>query len=169
MTFVLWMTGLPSSGKTTITRKLAEHIQNLAILDGDELREWLSPKDFSREGRNKHNRKVANIAKLLLKHNVPVGVSLISPYLENREIAKKIIGNNKFFELYVKCSLEKCEERDIKGLYKKARNNEIKNFTGVNDPYEEPPNPDIFIDTEKYTSEECVTKILDFLKLKKCI
>ena len=169
MTFVLWMTGLPSSGKTTIIRKLAEHIQNLAILDGDELREWLSPKDFSREGRNEHNRKVANLAKLLLKHNVPVGVSLISPYLENREIAKKIIGNNKFFELYVKCSLEKCEERDIKGLYKKARDNEIKNFTGVNDPYEEPPNPDVFIDTEKYTIEECVSKILDFLKLKKCI
>ena len=169
MTFVLWMTGLPSSGKTTIIRKLAEHIQNLAILDGDELREWLSPKDFSREGRNEHNRKVANLAKLLLEHNVPVGVSLISPYLENREIAKKIIDNNKFFELHVKCSLEKCEERDIKGLYKKARNNEIKNFTGVNDPYEEPPNPDIFIDTEKYTSEECVNKILDFLKSKKCI
>ena len=72
MTFELWMTGLPSSGKTTIIRKLAEHIQNLAILDGDELRKWLSPNDFSREGRNKHNRKVANIAKLLLKHNVPV-------------------------------------------------------------------------------------------------
>jgi len=169
MNFVLWTTGLPSSGKTTIIRKLAEHIQNLAILDGDELREWLSPKDFSREGRNEHNRKVANLAKLLLEHNVPVGVSLISPYLENREIAKKIIGNNKFFELYVKCSLEKCEERDIKGLYKKARNNEIKNFTGINDPYEEPPNPDVFIDTEKYTIEECVSKILDFLKLKKCI
>ena len=169
MTFVLWMTGLPSSGKTTIIRKLAEHIQNLAILDGDELREWLSPKDFSREGRNEHNRKVANLAKLLLEHNVPVGVSLISPYIENCETAKKIIGNNKFFELHVKCSLEKCEERDIKGLYKKARDNEIKNFTGVNDPYEEPPNPDVFIDTEKYTIEECVSKILDFLKLKKCI
>ena len=166
MTFVLWTTGLPSSGKTTINRKLAEHIQNLAILDGDELREWLSPKDFSREGRNEHNKKTANLAKLLLEHNVPVGVSLISPYLENREIAKKIIGNNKFFDLYVKCSLEKCEERDIKGLYKKARNNEIKNFTGINDPYEEPPNPDVFIDTEKYTIEECVSKVLDFLKSK---
>jgi adenylylsulfate kinase len=94
---------------------------------------------------------------------------LISPYLENRETAKKIIGNTKFFELHVKCSLEKCEERDVKGLYKKARNNEIKNFTGINDPYEEPPNPDIFIDTEEYTAEESVSKILDFLKLKKCI
>jgi adenylylsulfate kinase len=111
MTFVLWTTGLPSSGKTTIIRKLAEHIQNLAILDGDELREWLSPKDFSREGRNEHNRKVANLAKMLFEHNVPVGVSLISPYLENRETAKKIIDDDKFFELYVKCSLEKCEER----------------------------------------------------------
>ena len=169
MTFVLWTTGLPSSGKTTIIRKLTEHIQNLAVLDGDELREWLSPKDFSREGRNEHNRKVANLAKMLLDHNVPVGVSLISPYLENRETAKKIIGDNKFFELYVKCSLEKCEERDVKGLYKKARDNEIKNFTGVNDPYEEPPNPDVVINTQKYTVEESVNKILDFLKLKKCI
>ena len=167
MTFVLWMTGLPSSGKTTITRKLAENIKNLAILDGDELREWLSPKNFSRKGRDEHNRRVAHIAKILLEHNVPVGVSLISPYLENRETAKKIINNNKkFFEVYVKCSLEKCEERDIKGLYKKARNNEIKNFTGVNDPYEEPPNPDILIDTEKYTAKECVKKVLDFLKSK---
>ena len=167
MTFVLWMTGLPSSGKTTIIRKLAEQIQNLAILDGDELREWLSPKDFSREGRNEHNKKVAYLAKMLLEHNVPVGVSLISPYLENRETARKIINNDKkFFELYVKCSLEKCEERDEKGLYKKARNNEIKNFTGVNDPYEEPPDPDILIDTEKYTIEECVSKVLDFLKSK---
>ena len=168
MTFVLWMTGLPCSGKTTIIRKLAEHIQNLAILDGDELREWLSPKDFSREGRIEHNRKVANLAKMLVEHGVPVGVSLISPYSENRETARKIINNNKkFFELYVKCSLEKCEERDIKGLYKKARNNEIKNFTGVNDPYEEPSNPDLVIDTEKYADEECVRKILDFLESKK--
>ena len=167
MTFVLWMTGLPSSGKTTIIRKLAENIKNLAILDGDELREWLSPKNFSRKGRDEHNRRVAHIAKILLEHNVPVGVSLISPYLENRESGKKIINNNKkFFEVYVKCSLEKCEERDIKGLYKKARNNEIKNFTGVNDPYEEPPNPDILIDTEKYTDKECVKKVLDFLKSK---
>ena len=167
MTFVLWMTGLPSSGKTTIIRKLAENIKNLAILDGDELREWLSPKNFSRKGRDEHNRRVAHIAKILLEHNVPVGVSLISPYLENRETAKKIISNDKkFFEVYVKCSLEKCEERDVKGLYKKARNNEIKNFTGVNDPYEEPPNPDILIDTEKYTTKECVKKVLDFLKSK---
>jgi adenylylsulfate kinase len=162
------MTGLPCSGKTTIIRKLAKHVQNLAILDGDELREWLSPKDFSHEGRNEHNRKVAHLAKMLLDHNVPVGVSLISPYLENREDARKIINNSKkFFELYVKCSLEKCEERDVKELYKKARKNEIKNFTGINDPYEEPLNPDLIVNTEKHTDEECVNQILDFLESKK--
>ena len=159
MTFVLWTTGLPSSGKTTIIRKVAEHIQNLAILDGDELREWLSPKDFSREGRNEHNRKVANLAKILLEHNVPVGVSLISPYLENRETAKKIIGNNKFFELHVKCSLEKCEERDVKGLYELARKGVIKEFTGISDPYEAPTDAEIVVDSSGTPPEELVDQI----------
>ena len=116
MSFVLWMTGLPCSGKTTIARKLQESIPNLAILDGDELREWLSPKDFSKEGRDEHNRKVAHLAKLLWKHNVPVSVSLISPYEENRKLAREIIGNDNFIETYVKCALDVCEERDVKGL-----------------------------------------------------
>lgn len=165
MSFIIWMTGLPCSGKTTIARKLQNLVLNLAVLDGDELREWLSPKDFTREGRNKHNRKVAYLAKLLLKHNVPVGVSLISPYLENRETARKIIGDDKrFVETYVKCSLEKCESRDTRGMYKKARNKEIQNFTGISDPYEEPPNPDLIIDTEKKTAEESVQTLLDYLK-----
>src|SRR3990172_1952935 len=113
MSFVVWLTGLPCSGKTTIARKLQEFIPNLAVLDGDELREWLSPKDFSREGRNEHNRKVAHLAKLLLKHNVPVTVSLISPYAENRQNARKIIGDDKFIECYVKCSLDVCENSSI--------------------------------------------------------
>jgi adenylylsulfate kinase len=159
------MTGLPCSGKTTILRKLQETIPNLAMLDGDELREWLSPKDFSKEGRDEHNKKVAYLAKLLLKHKVPVGVSLVSPYIENRENARKIINdNNRFFEVYVKCSLEKCEQRDVKGMYKKARAGTIKNFTGLDDPYESPPNPDLVIDTEKQTLEESVQTVKDFLR-----
>jgi len=129
------MTGLPCSGKSSIAKKLEDSIPNLAVLDGDELREWLSPKDFSREGRNEHNRKVAHLAKLLVKHNVPVCVSLISPYAENRQTARKIIDNENFIESYVKCSLETCETRDVKGMYKKARNNEIKNFTGMPKSY----------------------------------
>ncbi len=164
MSFVLWMTGLPCSGKTTIARKLQESIPNLAILDGDELREWLSPKDFSREGRNEHNRKVAHLAKLLLKHNVPVSVSLISPYFENRKSAREIIGDDIFIETYVKCSLDVCEERDVKGMYKKARNKEIKGFTGIDDPYDVPKNPELIIETENETLENSVEKILNYLK-----
>ena len=164
MSFVLWMTGLPCSGKTTIARKLQEQIPNLAILDGDELREWLSPKDFSREGRNEHNRKVAHLAKLLLKHNVPVSVSLISPYFENRKSAREIIGDKNFIETYVKCPLDVCEERDVKGMYKKARNNEIKSFTGIDDPYDIPENPALTIDTKNKSLDESVEQILTHLK-----
>ncbi len=164
MTFVIWMTGLPCSGKTTIARKLQEFVPNLAILDGDELREWLSPKDFSKEGRDEHNRKVAHLANLLLKHNVPVSVSLISPYEENRSLAREIIGNDNFIETFVKCALDVCEKRDVKGMYKKARNNEIKGFTGIDDPYDVPKNPELTIETENETLDNSVEKILNYLK-----
>ena len=166
MNFVLWMTGLPCSGKTTLARKLAEKVNNLAILDGDELREWLSSKDFSRKGINEHNSKVANLAKLLSNHNVPVLVSLISPFNENREDARKIIGDDKFIEIYIKCSLSVCEERDVKGMYKKARLNEIEDFIGVDTDYEIPDNPHLTVNTETCSLDECVSKILNFLKLK---
>lgn len=166
MSFVLWMTGLPCSGKTTIARKLQESIPNLAILDGDELREWLSPKDFSKEGRDEHNRKVAHLAKLLWKHNVPVSVSLISPYEENRKTAREIIGNDNFIETYVKCALNICEDRDVKGMYKKARNNEIKGFTGIDDPYDVPKNPELIIETENKSLDDSAEEILTYLKSK---
>ena len=157
------MTGLPCSGKTTIARKLQEVYPKLALLDGDELREWLSPKDFSRDGRNEHNRRVAHLTKLLLKHDVSVLVSLISPFNENREDARKIIGDSKFIETYIKCPLSVCEERDVKGMYKKARLNEISNFTGVNDGYDIPDNPDLIINTENNSLNECVDQITEYL------
>ena len=157
------MNGLPCSGKTTMAKKLQELVSNMAILDGDELREWLSTKDFSREGRNEHNRKVAHLAKLLLSHNVPVVVSLISPFNEHRKYAREIIGNDNFVEIYIKCSLSLCEKRDNKGMYKKARQNEIKNFTGVNDDYDIPNNPDLIIDTETEPLDKNVKKIMDYL------
>ena len=157
------MTGLPCSGKTTIARKLQEVYPKLALLDGDELREWLSPKDFSRDGRNEHNKRVAHLAKLLLKHDVSVLVSLISPFNENREDARKIIGDSKFIETYIKCPLSVCEERDVKGMYKKARLNEISNFTGVNDGYNIPDNPDLIINTENNSLNECVDQITEYL------
>ena len=168
--FVLWMTGLPCSGKTTIVKELQKDVPNLAMLDGDELREWFSPKDFSKAGRDEHNKKVAHLAKLLLKHGVPSAVSLVSPYVENREQAREIVNSgDQFAECYVKCSVEKCEERDVKGMYAKARAGEIKGFTGIDDPYEAPPNPDLLIDTEHETLEESTGKIKDYLKSKNLI
>jgi len=165
MGFVLWMTGLPCSGKTTILKKMQEKVPNLAMLDGDELREWLSPKDFSKEGRDEHNRKVAHLAKLLLRHKVPVGVSMVSPYIENRENARRVVdAGDRFSEVYVKCSLDRCEERDVKGMYKKARAGEIKNFTGLDDPYEAPENPDLVVDTEEESLDESVDRILGHLR-----
>ena len=168
--FVLWMTGLPCSGKTTIVKDLQKDIPNLAMLDGDELREWFSPKDFSKEGRDEHNKKVAHLAKLLLKHGVPSAVSLVSPYLENREKAREIIhAGDQFAECYVKCSLEKCEERDVKGMYAKARKGEIKGFTGIDDPYEAPEKADLVVDTENDPLSESANQVKEFLKRRNLI
>mgnify|MGYP001295472248 CR=1 FL=1 len=165
--FILWMTGLPCSGKTTIAKGLQKDIPNLAILDGDELREWFSPKDFSKAGRDEHNKKVAHLAKFLLKHGVPSVVSLVSPYLENRENARKIINaGDQFAECYVKCSLEKCEERDVKGMYSEAKKGKIKGFTGIDAPYEAPKKVDLIINTEHDSVSDSVKKAKDFLKGK---
>jgi len=163
--FILWMTGLPCSGKTTIVKELQKDIPNLAILDGDELREWFSPKDFSKAGRDEHNKKVAHLAKLLLKHGVPSAVSLVSPYKENRDNAREIINSgDQFAECYIKCSVEKCEQRDVKGMYAKARRGEIKGFTGIDDPFEAPQNPDLLIDTEHESLIDSTKKVKEFLK-----
>ena len=168
--FVLWMTGLPCSGKTTIVRELQIDIPNLAMLDGDELREWFSPKDFSKAGRDEHNKRVAHLAKLLLKHGVPSAVSLVSPYKENRDSAREIVNSgDQFAECYVKCSVEKCEQRDVKGMYAKARRGEIKGFTGIDDPYEVPKNPDLLIDTEYELLVDSAKKVKEFLKKKNLI
>jgi adenylylsulfate kinase len=168
--FVLWMTGLPCSGKTTIVKELQKDIPNLAMLDGDELREWFSPKDFSKAGRDEHNKKVAHLAKLLLKHGVPSAISLVSPYKENRDNARAIISaGDQFAECYVKCSVEKCEQRDVKGMYAKARKGEIKGFTGIDDPFEAPQNPDLLIDTEHESLIDSAKKVKEFLKTRNLI
>ena len=162
MPFVLWMTGLPCSGKTTIARKLQKLMPELVVLDGDELRAQSSSSDFSREGINENNRKVANLAKDF-SMSKPVCVSLISPFKENREDARKIIGDNKFIEAHIKCSLSICEERDVKGMYKKARRNEIKDFIGIHTDYEIPDNPELIVNTETNPLDECVTQISAYL------
>ena len=164
------MTGLPCSGKSTIAEKLSKHIPNLAILDGDEMRELLSPnEDFSRNGIINHNKKVANIAKLLLEHAVPVCVSKITPFVENREDARNILADYNFLEVYIKCSIDSCEKRDVRGMYKKARNGEINNFIGIHVTYEPPTKPELMVDTENSTIDHSVQKILDYLNQNKLI
>ena len=158
----IWLTGIPASGKTTISILLKDYLQKknmpAIILDGDEIRKTVS-KDlgFSPQDRKEHNRRVIEIAKLLVKNNFTVIVPLISPYRETRELARREIPN--FVEVYVKASLDTCIKRDPKGLYQKAKNGEITNLTGLQSPYEEPINPELVLDTEKSTPQQCLDMI----------
>jgi len=160
--FCVWLTGLSGSGKTTIAQKLADTFDGsrfIELMDGDEIRKGLSRDlGFSKEDRNEHNHRVIFCSKLLSRNGVIVVVALISPYRETRAFAKREIPNT--IEVYVKAPLDICIERDPKGLYQKALAGEIKNFTGIDDPYEEPLDPDVIVETDKETVQESVDKIL---------
>jgi adenylylsulfate kinase len=161
--FTLWFTGLPCSGKSAVADKVAENLKSRGLrverLDGDIVRQSLTRDlGFSKEDRNENIRRVTFVAKLLTRNGVAVLTSFISPYRDIRAQARKEIGN--FIEVYVKCSIEVCMQRDIKGMYEKALSGEIKEFTGVSDPYEEPLNPEIFLETDKETLEESTNKVL---------
>jgi len=165
--FVVWLTGLPGSGKTTIARQLEPEVRKLGwpveILDGDEIRQNLSKGlGFSREDRETHLKRVTYVAKLLSRNGVAVIAAFISPYRNIREYARRETTN--FVEVYVKCSVEGCARRDPKGLYKKASAGEIKDLTGPQDLYEEPTEPDLVIDTEKLTLQQSVDPILSMLR-----
>jgi adenylylsulfate kinase len=165
--FCLWFTGLSGSGKTTITNVLVRELRargsNLEVLDGDIVRENLSKGlGFSKEDRDTNIRRIAFVANLLSRNGVPVITAAISPYREIRDEARQMM-DGRFIETYVKASVEVCEERDVKGLYAKARAGEIKEFTGVSDPYEAPKDPEIVCETERESPEESAGKILDFL------
>ena len=169
--FVVWLTGLPASGKTTIARRVGEYLQSrgfrVEILDGDEVRRWLSPEaGFSREDRERHLKRVAYVSRLLARNGVAVLASFVSPYQNVREEARKIIESEglKFIEVYVKCSLEECIRRDPKGLYGKALKGEIKDMTGIQDPYEEPLNPEVIVDSENEKPDLCAEKIISKLR-----
>lgn len=164
--FVLWFTGLSGSGKSELATRVAEKLRKLdkkvEILDGDIVRQNLT-KDlgFTEADRKTNLERVTFVAKLLSRNGVATLVSFISPYIASREAARKETTN--FIEVFVKCPVEVCIERDTKGFYKKALAGEIENFTGISHPYEEPPNPEIIIETDKETPEESVKKILDYM------
>ena len=167
---VIWLTGLSGSGKSTIANELAIKLQQEGklsyILDGDNVRMGLN-KDlgFSDDDRKENIRRIAEVAKLLSDSGVIVITAFISPFREERVKAKEIVGEDNFFEIYVDAPLSICESRDPKGLYKKARSGEIPMFTGIDSPYEEPLNPDLWINTEKFTVDGCTNLLFKNLKL----
>jgi adenylyl-sulfate kinase len=167
--FVLWMTGLPASGKSTLAtlakRMLEERGRYVELLDGDEVRKGLSSDlGLSREDREEHARRVSYLAKVLARNGVISIVALISPYRSSRLRARELIGEQDFVEVYVKASLAACEKRDPKGLYAKARRGEITNMTGIQDPYEPPLSPEIVVDTELAEPEQSAMALMAMLR-----
>lgn len=164
--FCLWFTGLSQSGKTTIANKVSEILKekglNIARLDGDTVRQNLS-KDlgFSKRDRDENIKRVGSLAKLFTQKGIPVIASFISPYKNQRQELREKIPN--FIEVFVNCPLEICEKRDKRGLYQKAREGKIQNFTGISNPYEKPENPEIELRTDKESIEDCTAKIIKFL------
>jgi len=163
---VVWFTGLSGAGKTTVADKVNTLLENKGVtvqrLDGDLVRQVLT-KDlgFSKEDRDINIERVAFVAELLCKHGVIVLATFISPYQRHRELIKSKAIN--FAEVFVNAPLETCEKRDVKGLYKKARAGEIKDFTGIDDPYEKPENPDLILNTHEEDVDESVKKVIDYL------
>jgi adenylylsulfate kinase len=171
--FTLWFTGLSGAGKTTISKliesELRQRRQRLEILDGDVIRENLSKGlGFSKEDRDTNIRRIAFVADLLSRNGVPVITAAISPYRETRREARALMGE-RFIEVFVKASVETCAARDVKGLYEKAFSGEIKEFTGVSDPYEVPEHAEIIVDTEAQEPEESAAQVIAYLEERRLI
>jgi adenylyl-sulfate kinase len=164
----IWLTGLPSAGKSTIARHLAQTMQSwglpVELLDGDEIRERLSKGlGFSRQDRDENIRRISYVARLMTRHGVFSIVAAISPYRSTRDEARAEIG--RFVEVYVDCNLDECVKRDVKGLYKKALSGQIQQFTGISDPYEAPEKPEVVVHTHAETLEQSCRKVLETLGL----
>jgi adenylylsulfate kinase len=172
--FVIWFTGLSGSGKSTlaveIEKKLFEQGLKTYHLDGDNIRFGLNEDlGFSKNDRKENIRRIGEVSKLFVDAGIVTLTSFISPYIADRELVKNLLDDGEFVEVYVKCNLQECEARDPKGLYKKARIGEIKGFTGIDDPYEEPVNPEVIVETDKIPVKKCVEQIMNYLKAKNYI
>lgn len=169
--FLLWLTGLSGSGKSTLANALEHELFKMDhhsyILDGDNVRHGLN-KDlgFSDADRVENIRRIAEMSKLFVDAGMIVVTAFISPFRAERQLARDLLEAGEFVEVYVKAPLDVCEERDPKGLYKKARKGEIKNFTGIDSPYEEPENPELVLDNATNSVEENVARIVEYLKAK---
>lgn len=166
---ILWFTGLSGSGKSTLASRVEEVLFREGIhtflLDGDIVRAGLCKGlGFDREGRRENIRRIGEVSKLFVEAGILVLTAFISPYREERKLVRSMVGKGEFIEVFVKCPLEVCERRDVKGLYARARRGEIKEFTGIDDPYEEPEDPEITLDTDRMSIEECFGIVMDFLR-----
>ena len=171
---VLWFTGLSGSGKSTLAHALEEKLfqkgHRTFVLDGDNVRHGLNSNlDFSEKGRTENIRRISEVSKLMLESGLIVMTAFISPFNKDRDEARQLISNDDFIEIYCKASLETCETRDVKGLYKKARAGEITNYTGIDSPYDVPENSELTIDTDNQSLEESVSTILSFLESNEII
>lgn len=163
---VIWFTGLSGSGKSTLASALEAYFYqkgfNTYILDGDNIRSGLNKDlDFSDTGRTENIRRISEVSKLFIDAGVIVLTAFISPFREDRDQARRLIGAESFLEIHVDCPLEVCEKRDVKGLYRKARAGEIKYFTGIDSPFEDPENPDIRVNTAKDSLEDCLRQLIE--------
>jgi adenylyl-sulfate kinase len=173
---VIWLTGLSGSGKSTIANELNTRLfhqnKHSVILDGDNTRLGINHDlGFSAADRTENNRRVAEIAKLFMESGNIVICSFISPFQKDRELSKQLIGEENYFEVFVDCSLEMCEKRDVKGMYKQARKGELESFTGISSPYETPGNPQLILPTEQLNLQQCaellLNSITERIKLRK--
>ena len=170
----LWFTGLSGAGKSTLAVAVEEALHKLGaltyILDGDNIRSGINNNlSFSPEDRKENIRRIAEIAKLFREAGVITLTAFISPYREDRQLARDLAGSDDFIEVFADASLDSCEERDPKGLYKKARAGQIPEFTGISAPYEAPENPELHIRTDQNSIEDCVEMVLSYLREKKLI
>lgn len=166
---LIWFTGLSGSGKSTVATMLEKKLHDMGkltyLLDGDNVRHGLnSDLGFSKEDRIENIRRIAELSKLFVDAGVITITTFISPFIKDREAVRELLKDD-FIEVYIDCPIEVCEKRDPKGIYKKARKGEIKNFTGIDSPYEPPVNPEVTVKTHVDSLEECVSKIIDYLKL----
>ena len=171
---LVWFTGLPSSGKSTIAHRVEKELFSrgirIYVLDGDNVRHGLNSNlGFNREDRRENLRRIVELSKLMVDAGLIVLAAFISPYREDREYVRTRFNGDNFLEIYVRCSVEECERRDPKGNYRKARAGIIMDYTGISAPYEEPENPDFLIDTEELDLESSVHKVLELLDKKNFI
>ena len=169
--FVIWFTGLSGSGKSTIANALEQRLYqegyHTFILDGDNIRSGLnSDLDFSEEARRENIRRVGEVARLLIDAGSIVLSAFISPFEAERRLVKELVGKENYVQIYVNCSIEECEKRDVKGLYKRARSGQISNFTGISSPFEEPSFADLEIRSDRIKVEEAVEKVFNLIKNK---